>query len=137
MASRFGNTPFPDLDRLQSQLLNTGLQTKDNPLWQVISQLITFAKKLQEELDNRITTASGTVSNASFLTRNDETGSFPSSVQLLAGTNVTFDDSVPNQRTINVPGSALDHVVMSDGNTPTPSPMDDGAGNFIYITYTP
>lgn len=34
-------------------------------------------------------------------------------------------------------GSALDYVVMSDGGTPTPSPVNDGAGNFIYIPYTP
>jgi hypothetical protein len=30
-----------------------------------------------------------------------------------------------------------DYVVMSDGNTPIPSPMDDGNGNFLYVTYTP
>ncbi len=29
-----------------------------------------------------------------------------------------------------------DYVVMSNGANP-PSPMDDGNGNFIYITYTP
>lgn len=34
-------------------------------------------------------------------------------------------------------GSGVDHVVMSDGATPTPSPVDDGFGNFIYIEYTP
>lgn len=33
--------------------------------------------------------------------------------------------------------SSVDHVVMSDGATPTPSPVDDGFGNFIYIPYTP
>jgi hypothetical protein len=30
-----------------------------------------------------------------------------------------------------------DYVVMSDGGIPTPSPMNDGAGNFIYVPYTP
>jgi hypothetical protein len=34
-------------------------------------------------------------------------------------------------------GSGVDHVVMSDGATPTPSPVDDGFGNFIYVEYTP
>lgn len=32
---------------------------------------------------------------------------------------------------------APDYVVASDGGTPTPAPMDDGFGNFIYIPYTP
>lgn len=33
-------------------------------------------------------------------------------------------------------GSADDYVVMSDGADP-PSPVNDGAGNFIYVGYTP
>ncbi len=37
---------------------------------------------------------------------------------------------------IAFPAAAADYVVMSNGATP-PSPMDDGAGNFIYTTYTP
>ncbi len=35
------------------------------------------------------------------------------------------------------PSDALDYVVMSDGATPIPSPVDDGFGNFIYIPYEP
>jgi len=31
---------------------------------------------------------------------------------------------------------SVDYVVMSDGANP-PSPMDDGAGNFLYMNYTP
>lgn len=30
-----------------------------------------------------------------------------------------------------------DHVVASDGGIPTPQPLNDGAGNFIYVSYTP
>jgi hypothetical protein len=137
MPSRFGESAFPDLDRLQSQLLTSGLQNKDQPLYQVISQLITFARKLQEALNARIDTTAGTISDATFLTVNNEIASFPSSRQLLAGTGVAFDDSVAHERTINVSGAGLDYVVMSDGNTPIPAPMDDGNGNFMYITYTP
>lgn len=33
-------------------------------------------------------------------------------------------------------GSSVDYVVMSNGANP-PSPVDDGAGNFIYVGYTP
>lgn len=32
---------------------------------------------------------------------------------------------------------ATDYVVLSNGATPTPTPVDDGAGNFIYVGYTP
>lgn len=32
--------------------------------------------------------------------------------------------------------SALDFVVCSDGALPTPSPVDDGFGNFIYVPYS-
>lgn len=31
--------------------------------------------------------------------------------------------------------SSLDYVLMSDGATPIPNPVDDGFGNFIYIEY--
>ena len=37
--------------------------------------------------------------------------------------------------TTNITGA--DYVVLSDGATPIPSPVDDGFGNFIYIQYTP
>lgn len=33
-------------------------------------------------------------------------------------------------------GSGADYVVMSDGHNP-PTAMDDGAGNFLYVGYTP
>lgn len=38
---------------------------------------------------------------------------------------------------ITFPPAADDYVVMSDGATPTPAPVDDGFGNFVYIPYTP
>lgn len=33
--------------------------------------------------------------------------------------------------------SGDDYVVASDGGIPTPQPLNDGAGNFIYVVYTP
>tara|TARA_R110000868_G_scaffold410659_2_gene699554 strand:- start:449 stop:712 length:264 start_codon:yes stop_codon:yes gene_type:complete len=33
--------------------------------------------------------------------------------------------------------SSKDFVLLSDGTTPIPSPVDDGFGNFIYVEYTP
>lgn len=42
--------------------------------------------------------------NLTYLTEADESGDLPNSRALLAGTNITFDDSVPNERTINAAG---------------------------------
>jgi hypothetical protein len=70
-----------------------------------------------------------------FLTAADESGTLVNSRQLLAGTNVTFDDAVANQRTVNV-ASSVDHVVMGDGAVAT-GPLNNGGGQFLYTPYTP
>lgn len=42
-----------------------------------------------------------------------------------------------NGLTVEIGANAgADYVVMSDGANP-PTPMDDGAGNFLYVAYTP
>lgn len=137
----------PGLDRLLSTLQQSGLSQDNPPLYQVISQLIRATKAIQTILNSNI---SGTVTDIttlaalvallqalSYITVNDDSALLPNSRRLLAGSNVSFDDSVASVRTINVSSSILDHVVMSDGATPIPSPMNDGFGNFIYIAYTP
>lgn len=130
-----------DLNRLIQWLNTSTLQTTNNPLYQVIKALIEATRQLQEEVAATIAEVEnsipGDISEATFLTTTLEVGDLPNSRQLLAGTNITFDDSVANIRTINASGgSGDDNVVMSDGNQP-PSPMDDGNGNFIYVAYTP
>lgn len=69
------------------------------------------------------------------LTGANEVATLPNSRRLLAGLGISFDDTVANQRTIS--GTVVDYVVASDGGIPTPLPLNDGAGNFIYIPYTP
>lgn len=78
----------------------------------------------------------GALADATFLTATDETATLPNSRELLAGTNVSFDDTVPGARTVNVTAATADYVVLSNGVQP-PTPVDDGAGNFIYVGYTP
>lgn len=142
MASRFGETGQPDLDRLLSILNTSGLQMKDQPLYQVIKQLIEAVRQFQS-ITNASITGSGNIvtglENADFLTHADDSVLLPNSRQLIAGTNVSFDDTIVNQRVINATssGSSNDYVVMSDGVIPIPAPVDDGFGNFIYIMYTP
>jgi len=50
-----------NLDRLKSQLLTSGLQVKDPPLFQVINQLIDEAKSTEKQLNSFIT--STTITN--------------------------------------------------------------------------
>jgi hypothetical protein len=142
----------PDYERLRVPLNTSEVQTKNNSLWQVISGLIDYAQQGQGTINTLIQNLTDTVNSINnsisiiigqligdktFLTATDESLSLPNSRQLLAGTNVTFDDSVANRRTVNVSaGSSVDHVVLSDGVQP-PTPINDGNGNFIYIPYIP
>lgn len=52
---------------------------------------------------------------ATYLTADDETVGLPNSLQLLAGTNITFDDSVPNQRTISAGATDVLHPFLLMG----------------------
>jgi len=127
-----------DLDRLKSILLNSGLQRKDNSLYQVIAQLIDALKEFQSQTNDSISASSGSISGGPILTHIADLANFPTSRVLLAGLGVTFDDSIFGERTITISSALIaDHVVASDGATPIPAPLDDGFGNFIYVMYTP
>lgn len=126
-----------DLDRLKSTLLTSGLQKKDNNLYQVISQLIEAVRAFQLSVIGSPSSPGGIVGAGAFLTYLNELATLPNSRQLLAGSGISFDDSVFGQRTVNTAAPDQDYVVMSDGATPIPAPVDDGFGNFIYIPYTP
>lgn len=60
--------------------------------------------------------SSGADPNLTYLTEVDESADLPNSRALLAGTNVTFDDTVPNARTINVASSGGDVVGPAGAN---------------------
>ena len=53
----------PNLNRLKSQLLITGLQKKDNPLFQVINQLIVAVRQLQGGFTTDIQNLTVTINN--------------------------------------------------------------------------
>lgn len=59
----------------------------------------------------------GAAETLDFLTHSDESATLTNSRQLLAGTGVTFDDSVANQRTINAGGGGS--YTLIDEQTPT------------------
>lgn len=99
-----------DLDRLQSNLMTSGLQQKNQPLYQVISQLIKAIKQLQAEIDASISSSAAIVSNLDFLTSADDSVQLPNSRELLAGADISFDDVTPNERTISV---ELQEVILT------------------------
>lgn len=98
----------PDLDRLKSQLVTSGVQKQNPGLYQVIVQLIGSVKQLQEGFIIDIAAAGGggtippDISDREYITFSDESTALPNSRELLAGNNVSFDDAVDNERTINV-----------------------------------
>lgn len=55
---------------------------------------------------------------------------------LMGPPGVDAETPEPQIIVLNQGSTAVDYVVMSDGANP-PSPVDDGAGNFIYVGYTP
>jgi len=66
----------------------------------------------------------------------------PLATDVLPGTLYFVTDEIIIERSTGVvwesySGSGSDHVLLSDGVTPTPLPIDDGFGNFVYIPYTP
>lgn len=107
-------------------------QTKqaENPLYQTIAVLIDRLTQFQGVTLQEIADINNSVSNslailsiaadkkATYHTKLDETLKLPNSVQLLAGTGITFDDTIPNKRTIKSTGGGSDHYdsPLSDGN---------------------
>lgn len=131
-----------NIDRLITWLNQSSTQATNNPLYQTVFYLVKAVKELQDETNEAISSIPIPVTgleDLDFLTHSDESATLPNSRQLIAGSNVSFDDTIVNQRTVNVsiPAISMDHVVASDGVVAGPSPINDGAGNFIYVGYTP
>ena len=84
--------------RLKSQLLNTGLSQKDQPLFQVINQLIDNLQATANEVSAVTSGSSGGLGGATFYTK-DEEGGLPNSSQLLPGQGIEFLHA-PSGRTV-------------------------------------
>ena len=91
------------LNKLQSILLQSELQQTNQPLYQVIKQLI------QAVIDSNIGvvaitggTGSGPISDKTYVTTGNELASLPNSSQLIAGDNIAFDTSVFGQLVLDV-----------------------------------
>lgn len=148
----------PEIDRLQNQLLSSGIQQSNPALYQVINQLIKAILQFQKLTNTSITTIIGSgitnlvgdviangpgIVNASvpalasdFLTWSNETATLPNSRNLLAGIGITFDDAVSGQRTVNGSVTGLSYVPVSTGAEPLEI-MSDGAGHVLLIAFAP
>lgn len=125
------------LDRLLSQLNTSGIQTSNNPLYQVIKQLIQILQGFSVSTSAAIssTSSSSAPKNKTYLTENNETSDLPNSRQLLAGTNVSFDDSIAGQRTVNVPNPVIQWDVLTDGDLIEPELIY--VGGEVIMLHTP
>lgn len=114
------------LGKLKGVLLTSGLQKENQPLYQVINQLIDAIIDVSnatiesvDDIDVDIPDITS-ITAAQILTCGDETTTFPNSRELLAGTNITFDDSIANERTISSSGggggSDVYDAPLSDGD---------------------
>lgn len=81
------------LDRLKSQLLISGLQQSNQPLYQVIFQLIDTVRQLTNEVNAEINGGgSGSVSGSSYVTTENEQVLLPNSRQIAAGNGIGFNN---------------------------------------------
>lgn len=78
-----------------------------------------------------------TLGGATYLTVDDETADFVNSRQMLAGTNITFDDTVAGKRTINASGGggggAYYLFPLSNGDPDSPEIIFDDDGEIVSV----
>jgi hypothetical protein len=113
----------PDFSHLFGILANTKLQQTNNALYETIFLLIKEVVQSRDSLvvnNNNNSQSLAQLLGVTYLTVNDETALLINSRKLLAGTNITFNDAVPGQRTINVAGGPFGNHYdspLSDGDT--------------------
>jgi hypothetical protein len=109
---------MPDLDRLKSQLLTSGLQQKDFPLYQVIDQLIQAVRQTIDTIDDALGISGSTPGSAfgqSFATIANEKTTLPSSRRLVAGPGISFNDNFNNLVISGAPIPGSDGIEGEEG----------------------
>lgn len=106
------------LDSLKTLLQSTQLSSSNPRLFQFLNQLLDFLRGIEARLNARITAASSVATNATFLTATSEIATLPNSRELVAGTDITFDDTVSGIRTVNASGGSgtLQFTLLTNGD---------------------
>lgn len=100
----------PDFAHLFGLLASSKTQQSNNALYETIFLLIRSTEQARDALvvnDNDSGNTLSQLLGVTYLTVDDETSLLINSRRLLAGTNVTFNDAIAGQRTINVSASAI------------------------------
>lgn len=113
------------IDRLKTVLLDSGLQQKNQPLWQVINTLIDYLRQLQIFVSGSASGSSSggggsSLADQSFVTVNNDTVVLPNSRQIIAGTDIAFDTSIAGQIILNVTVTSPEWDVLTDGDLINP-----------------
>ena len=144
-----------DFNSLLVSLNNSKLQTQNPALYQTIDLLIRKLRQQQLNINQTFRSVIGDVEvldlpfdivsiieiinqliNATYLTAENESSILSFSRQLLAGTGITFDDTIPNERTISSTGGAGSFIPMVNGAQP-PELMNNGDSDLLLTGYTP
>ena len=128
--------PNVNFANLKSVLLTSGIQQKDNALFQVLDQLITFCIQFQNNVASGATGGGGSGSsganpNLTYLTEIDESANLPNSRALLAGLYIALDTAIANQMTIR----SSEWSVLTNGDPVTPELIF--AGGDVIMTHIP
>lgn len=128
------------LGKLQATLLTSGLQQTNQPLFQVINQLIQAVIDASSATVEAVASGggSGITADETFLTVDDELATLPQSSRLIAGDNVSFDTSVFGELRLDVtipPTTDVEWSVLTNGDSVTPELIF--AGGDVIMTHIP
>src|SRR3970040_721858 len=106
----------PKFSRLKPLLMTTGLQQKDNRLFQFLDSLVSALVQGQTATNTAISSSSSDISGKPFLTHDVATG-IPNYRRLMPGDNISFDDTIANERTVDSSGLVVrDSIDLVTGN---------------------
>lgn len=124
------------LDRLRTQLVTSGLQRRDNPLFQVINQLISTLRSIGDLNTTQIINVESGLKNATYVTFTNQLATLPFSRVITAGSNISLDLSTPGQVIINsTGGGGSQWSVLTNGNADNPDLIY--ADGDVIMTETP
>jgi len=107
----------PEFSRLLSLLNQTKLKEDDKAQYEFLKKLLYDIKQFADLVAGEINASPiPGILNQPFLFAGDPLPLFPLGRDLLPGTGITFDDSVPNERTVNSSGGGSGYMPMNVGD---------------------